>query len=228
MTLYQWTGYLILWRVRWYTTLIRWVLVWMIGFVSTLVTQSLLITLKYRPYSDIADLHTLHFTVAHALGFPVSTSRLLATGFIIGIIQASRNHTLPIPLHNSTHKVSTSHLKSSEVDELSSSTTILQFTYTSHPQSRINWELTSCGCLLLRTLVNSTDWNITRVALYSLHADRTENPVPLLVSTDCTKNISCGSYCCVRNIPPQTSHVTPTEWVRWHTDHRLATSYKHS
>jgi hypothetical protein len=33
-------------------------------------------TLKY---SAIADFHTFQFTVAHALGFPVFTSRLLAT-----------------------------------------------------------------------------------------------------------------------------------------------------
>jgi hypothetical protein len=51
----------------------------MIGFLSTLVTLSLLITLKYRQYSAIADLHTFQFTTAHALGFSVSTSRLLAT-----------------------------------------------------------------------------------------------------------------------------------------------------
>jgi hypothetical protein len=38
--------------------------------------QILLITLKY---SAIADLHAFQFTVAHALEFSVSTSRLLAT-----------------------------------------------------------------------------------------------------------------------------------------------------
>jgi hypothetical protein len=38
--------------------------------------QVLLITLKY---GAIADLHTFQFTVAHALGFSVSSSRLLAT-----------------------------------------------------------------------------------------------------------------------------------------------------
>jgi hypothetical protein len=48
----------------------------MIGFINTSVTLSLLITLKY---SAIADLHTFQFSVAHALGFPVVTSRLLAT-----------------------------------------------------------------------------------------------------------------------------------------------------
>jgi hypothetical protein len=47
----------------------------MIGFIGTSVT----ICLNYNKYSAIADLHTLQFTVAHALGFSVSTSRLLAT-----------------------------------------------------------------------------------------------------------------------------------------------------
>jgi hypothetical protein len=68
----------------------------------------------------------------------------------------------------------------------------------------------------------------TRVVLHSLRADRTENPVPLLVSTDRTENISRGSNCCVRNITLRTSHVTPTKWVYWRADRRLAASYKHS
>jgi hypothetical protein len=50
----------------------------MIGFISILVTHSLLITLKYRQYSAITDLHTFQFTVVHTLGFSVSIS-LLAT-----------------------------------------------------------------------------------------------------------------------------------------------------
>jgi hypothetical protein len=50
----------------------------MIGFISSLVTHALLITLTYWQYSAIADLHTFQFTVAHALGFSVSTNRLLA------------------------------------------------------------------------------------------------------------------------------------------------------
>jgi hypothetical protein len=53
----------------------------MIVFISTSVTSSLLITLKY---SAIADLDTFQFTVAHALGFLVSTSRLLATDLNTG------------------------------------------------------------------------------------------------------------------------------------------------
>jgi hypothetical protein len=37
-------------------------------------------TRDYRQCSAIADLHTLQFTVTHALGFSVFTSRILATG----------------------------------------------------------------------------------------------------------------------------------------------------
>jgi hypothetical protein len=46
----------------------------MIGFINTSVTSYL----NYHQYSAIADLHTSQSTVAHALGFSVSTSRLLA------------------------------------------------------------------------------------------------------------------------------------------------------
>jgi hypothetical protein len=37
---------------------------------------------NYRQYSAIADLHTLQFTVTHALGFSVFTSHNLATDFL--------------------------------------------------------------------------------------------------------------------------------------------------
>jgi hypothetical protein len=47
----------------------------MIGFISTSVT----ISLSYTQYSAIADLHTFQSAVANALGFSVSTNRLLAT-----------------------------------------------------------------------------------------------------------------------------------------------------
>jgi hypothetical protein len=45
----------------------------MIGFIGTSVTSSR----NHTYYSAIADLHNLQFTVGHALGFYVSTSRLL-------------------------------------------------------------------------------------------------------------------------------------------------------
>jgi hypothetical protein len=56
----------------------------MTGFIDTLYIQ-LGIT---RNYSAIADLHTLQFTITHALGFSVFTSRILATDF----------HTVVIPV----------------------------------------------------------------------------------------------------------------------------------
>jgi hypothetical protein len=51
------------------------VLVWIIGFIDTLST-----VLRTRGnYSAMADLHTLDFTDAQALGFSVVISRILAT-----------------------------------------------------------------------------------------------------------------------------------------------------
>jgi hypothetical protein len=86
----------------------------MIEFISTLVTTSLNYS-QYRKYSAIADLHTFHFTVAHALGFSVFTSHLLATDLNTETITVSLSHTLQI-LH--IIKVFKSHAKSSH-NELS-------------------------------------------------------------------------------------------------------------
>jgi hypothetical protein len=51
------------------------VLVWMIEFIATYTFT----TPDYRQYGAIAILHTFQFTVTHALGFSVFTSRILAT-----------------------------------------------------------------------------------------------------------------------------------------------------
>jgi hypothetical protein len=47
----------------------------MIGFIEPYAFT----TRDYRHYSAVADLRTLQFTVTHALGFSVFTSRILAT-----------------------------------------------------------------------------------------------------------------------------------------------------
>jgi hypothetical protein len=59
----------------------------MIGFINTSVTHALLITINYKQYSAIVHLHQLPPTVAHALGYTDSTSRLPATAF---------NTTIPV------------------------------------------------------------------------------------------------------------------------------------
>jgi hypothetical protein len=46
----------------------------MIEFIYTSIT----ISLNYNTYSTAADLHTLQFTVAHALEFSIFISRFLA------------------------------------------------------------------------------------------------------------------------------------------------------
>jgi hypothetical protein len=73
----------------------------MIGFISvryTLTPNSTYI----QQYSAIADLHIFQFTVAHALGFPVSTSRFRATDLNTQTIRVLPNHTLQMLLHYST------------------------------------------------------------------------------------------------------------------------------
>jgi hypothetical protein len=47
-------------------------------------------------YSAIADLHTLQFTAAHALGFSAFTSRLLATDPNTETIRVSLDYTLQV------------------------------------------------------------------------------------------------------------------------------------
>jgi hypothetical protein len=51
----------------------------MIGFISSSVTHSHLITLTCKSHRAISYLYHLQITVANALGFFVFTGRLLAT-----------------------------------------------------------------------------------------------------------------------------------------------------
>jgi hypothetical protein len=58
---------LLLYHIVMCMPLIRWVLIQMIGFISGWVTGSLVIMITYKSYSAITVLHTLQFTVLHAL-----------------------------------------------------------------------------------------------------------------------------------------------------------------
>jgi hypothetical protein len=109
---------IILSRVGWYA-LRKWqVLVWTVAVISTSVSHCLLITPKYRQYSTVSDLHTFQFTVAHALGLTVFTSRLLAMDLNTETIAVSLDHTIQILNIN---KVLKSQVKSSQADLLYSS-----------------------------------------------------------------------------------------------------------
>jgi hypothetical protein len=66
----------------------------MIGFINTLVTHSLLITLKYTQYSAIADLHTSQFTVAYALGSDKRKTQLALCCIIVASTEAFLSNAL--------------------------------------------------------------------------------------------------------------------------------------
>jgi hypothetical protein len=191
-------------------------------------------------YNTVLDLHNLHYNLLSL--FPlVFTIRFLATDLNTGILQVWLHHTLPISLYYSTHKVFKSHVKSSQTDLLFPSVLLvpirslvrvllprLLFTrnwtttltaFTSH------LELSSFGTELNYLELNYLEYYQSRVIASA--RQRTENLVVLLVSANHTENISRGSYCCVRDITPRTSHVTPTAWFHWRADRHLATSFKH-
>jgi hypothetical protein len=111
----------------------------MIGFISTLDTHSLLITFKYRQNSAIIHLHTFQFTIAHAIGFFVSTRRFPATDLNTQTITVSLSHTLEI-LHikSSLHR-NTFHNSRQEL------TWTADLSYNSHCHYyslSLNWKLT--------------------------------------------------------------------------------------
>jgi hypothetical protein len=84
-----------------------------IGYLDSLTPY----THNYRQHSAIVDIHTLQFTVTHALGFSVFTSRILATDlkqshchFKTHEVFISQSNSflaiilqLPIPLHRSSY-----------------------------------------------------------------------------------------------------------------------------
>jgi hypothetical protein len=114
----------------------------MVGFICTSVT----ISFNCNQYSAIADLHNFKFTVAHLLGFSVSTSRLLVTDlntetitsnhyevFLSFLLQSPWNADpiLDSVLHG-THLYSTNPLSTTELTHQPS--TSLHFT-------QLNWTL---------------------------------------------------------------------------------------
>jgi hypothetical protein len=59
------------------------------------------VTLSYNQYSVIADLDTFQFTVAHAVGFSVITSHILATDNNTGTITSNQYEVLSLFLFES-------------------------------------------------------------------------------------------------------------------------------
>jgi hypothetical protein len=86
---------------------IRRVLVQTTGFISSWVIRSLVITLTHRQYSAV--LHQLQFTVAHTLGFSVSTIHFPATDLdtqtVTVSIQSSKLEPIFLVIYTSQYEV---------------------------------------------------------------------------------------------------------------------------
>jgi hypothetical protein len=63
----------------------------MIGFIDAFFVT---VSRNYNQYSTIADLHTFQFTVAHALGFLVSTSHIPVTDLNTGAFTSNHYEVL--------------------------------------------------------------------------------------------------------------------------------------
>jgi hypothetical protein len=70
---------------------------WMIGFIDALFTQ----LGTTGNYGTIADLHTLQFTVTHAVGFSVFTSLILAVDSITVSLSLQITHEVFLSQSNS-------------------------------------------------------------------------------------------------------------------------------
>jgi hypothetical protein len=110
------------------------------------------LSLNYTYYTgNTADLHTFQFTVVHALGFSVSTSRLLVT-------DRSTETSTQITT-NIIHKISQSHFKSSQAFyELPVAVSYRELNWTqldskSKSKSHYDWRSVS-----LPVLVSSPGW----------------------------------------------------------------------
>jgi hypothetical protein len=75
-----------------------WWIIMVLDQMIDFLTLPCTISLNYKPYSAIADLHTFQFTTAQSLGFLFSTSRILAmdlnTETILQITMKSSCHFL--------------------------------------------------------------------------------------------------------------------------------------
>jgi hypothetical protein len=134
----------------------------MIAFISTSVTSFL----NHTYYSAIADLHNLEFTVAHTLGFSVSTSSLLATD-----------------LNTETSTSNHSEVFLSSVTLYSSVLICTQLIFTIHRGH------TPFSSLYSQVLCTNVSYNMS--LLYRLRTDNTENTSHVIPSqrvhwrTDC-------------------------------------------
>jgi hypothetical protein len=73
-----------------HVSLVLWLIIMGSGSVDSIYWHLLCtFSLNCKQYSVIADLHTFQFTIAHALGFSVSTSHILATDLNTGTVTSN-------------------------------------------------------------------------------------------------------------------------------------------
>jgi hypothetical protein len=150
----------------------------MIGLIDTLYIHR---TLDYRQYNTIAILPTLQFTVAHALGFSVFTSPILATDFITvslslqithGILCSQPNSFLAIILQLQIPKTRLRSLPSSYPGRLASRNSTELF------YSRLPLLYSAVCCLTLpynhfaRTMQKTQPYCLGDVSTDPLHSNR--------------------------------------------------------
>jgi hypothetical protein len=165
------------------------------GLVIRLINHSQKVTtINYNTVSDFYT--TKHSTLTFSVYFHCS-SRIYHTG----TIQGRLHHALPISLYYSTHKVFTSHVKSSQADLLFSSVLLVPIRSLVRvllPRLLFtrNWTKTVTA-FTSHLELNWTLWNIISVALYRLRTDHAQKT---------------RLYCCIRNIAQWTSHMTPSQY----------------
>jgi hypothetical protein len=151
-----------------------------IGFIGTSVT----ISLNYNQYSVIADLHTFQFTVAHALGFSVSTSRLLATDlnngyvFTVSTLSVSWQRIL-------THERSLQITMKSSSTQFSSANSLSQIRCMTGI-SRSEFSTAVCRCIPILLTPGPCSFK-----LVSLHRRGTDNACHVIATRCCGVTLLC-------------------------------------
>jgi hypothetical protein len=140
--------------------------------------QPLLIAFTYRQYGAIADLHHLQYTVAHALGFFLFTSRLLAMDLNTETttVSHSKYYTCVRPSNHTSVLHRLTSFSSVLLVPIRSLVRVLlpQLLFTRNYIHSPHLELNSAS------LINLSELVILGISLYSRGMDHTENTATIV------------------------------------------------